>query len=68
MSWTMDKLPISPNRVLTERDVLALPHLQGLHFPALDGATVDVLIGNDIIKAHKILEEREGQRKSTECY
>ena len=57
---TMDKLPISPNRVLTERDVLALPYLQGLHFPALDGATVDVLIGNDIIKAHKILEEREG--------
>ena len=56
----MAKLLISPNRVLTEKDVLALPHLQGLHFLTLDGATVDVMIGNDVIKPHKILKEREG--------
>ena len=57
---TIDNIPVHPNGDLTEDDLTSMPHLKGLNFPVLDKATVDVLIGNDLIKAHKILDEREG--------
>ena len=57
---TIDHLPVLPNGNLSENDLISFPHLKSLKLPMLNNATVDVLIGNDVIRAHKVLEEREG--------
>ena len=57
---TVDSIPVHPNGDLTEDDVTSMPNLKGLNFPVLDKATVNVFIGNDRIKAQKILDKREG--------
>ena len=58
---TIDHLPVLPNGNLSENDLISFPHLKSLKLPMLNNATVDVLIGNDVIRAHKVLEEKEGK-------
>ena len=56
----IDKLPVNVNPSLSRTDIQTYPHLKDLLFPVIENTDVSLLIGNDIIQAHSILEKRNG--------
>ena len=56
----IDKIPVNVNPSLSGTDIQTYPHLKDLLLPVIKNTDVSLLIGNDIIQAHSILEERNG--------
>ena len=56
---TIDHFAVLPHRNLRENDLIFFPHLKSLKLPMLNNAIVDVLIGNGVIRGHKVLKESE---------
>ena len=58
--FSVESLPIKPNKVLTADEVNAWPHLQGLYLPKFP-TSVGLLIGVDNPELFWTLEERRGE-------
>ena len=56
----IDKIPVNVNPSLSGTDIQTYPHLKDFLFPVIENTDVSLLIDNDIIQAHTILEERNG--------
>ena len=59
---SIDNIPMTPNAVPTTRDLIEFPHLRGLQFPKIRGATVTLLIGADVPEVFHMRSIRKGTR------
>ena len=60
--YSVQDLPVTPNKVLSKRDLKMWPHLQDVSIPVIPNGEVLLLIGVDVPEVFWTIDEKRGSR------